>query len=68
MTNSTQWGRTVGAAVIVVVLMAGLAGCDQPEGKAERAGKEIDKTVQKVGQKIEEAGDNMQKPPVNDKK
>lgn len=53
--------KTVVAAVVGAVLIAGISGCKK-EGPAERAGKEIDRTVEKfekemdkAGQKIEEA-------------
>ena len=45
-------------ALIVIVLMFGLYGCTK-EGPAEKAGKEIDKTVEKAGDQIEKAGDKV---------
>lgn len=51
--------KNAGAVLIVGVLFATLPGC-QKEGPAERAGKEVDNTVEKVGQQIEKAGDNIQ--------
>lgn len=36
-----------------------LSGC-QKEGPAEKAGKEIDKTLSQAGQQIEKAGDKIQ--------
>ena len=53
----TTTRQTVGAALIISVLL--IAGC-QKEGPAERAGKEVDKTVDKVGQQVEKAGDSLQ--------
>jgi hypothetical protein len=50
-------GQSVGAALIIGALL--IAGC-QKEGPAERAGKEVDKAVDKVGQQIEKAGDSLQ--------
>jgi predicted small secreted protein len=47
------------ACVAAAVLVAGLSAC-QKEGPAERAGKEIDKTVEKAGQQIEKAGEKIQ--------
>ncbi len=41
------------------VLITGLSAC-QKEGPAERAGKEIDKTVEKAGQQIEKAGQKIE--------
>jgi hypothetical protein len=53
-------GRTIGAALFVGALAAGLSGCQKQEGPAERAGKEMDKAVEKVGQQIEKVGDSIQ--------
>lgn len=51
-------------------LFFGLAGCQKSEGPAakspvaegpaERAGKEIDKTVDKAGQQVEKTGEKIQ--------
>lgn len=51
--------KTAGAALFIGVLIATVPGC-QKEGPAERAGKEVDQTVEKVGQQIEKAGDSIQ--------
>ncbi len=59
--------KTAGTALIIGVLFATLSGC-QKEGPAERAGKEVDKTVEKVGQQIEKAGDSIQDATKGDKK
>jgi len=53
-------GETVSAALVTGALLAVLAGCQKQEGPAERAGKEIDKVVEKAGQKIEKAGESIQ--------
>ena len=53
-------GKTVSAALVVGVLFAALSGCQKQEGPAERAGKEVDKAVEKAGQQIEKAGDSIQ--------
>jgi hypothetical protein len=53
-------GRTLGAALFVGALVAALSGCQKQEGPAERAGKEMDKAVEKVGQQIEKVGDSIQ--------
>jgi predicted small secreted protein len=42
------------------VLVAGLAACEKKEGPAERAGKDIDKAIDKVGQQVEKAGEKIQ--------
>lgn len=52
--------KTAGTALIIGVLFATLPGCQKQEGPAERAGKEVDRTVEKVGQQIEKAGDSIQ--------
>jgi uncharacterized lipoprotein YehR (DUF1307 family) len=52
--------ETVSAAVVMSVLLVALAGCQKQEGPAERAGKEADKAMDKMGQKIEKAGENIQ--------
>jgi hypothetical protein len=67
----TKIGRGVIAALVSGALVAGLFGCQKKEGPAERAGKEIDKAVEKTdqqinkavgkaGEKIEKAGEKMQ--------
>jgi len=45
--------------LMTVILMVGLSGCTK-EGPAEKAGKKIDKTIQKAGEQIEKAGDKVQ--------
>jgi hypothetical protein len=37
-----------------------LPGCQDHEGPAEHAGKEVDKATEKVGQQVEKAGDSIQ--------
>jgi outer membrane murein-binding lipoprotein Lpp len=49
--------KSLAAALIVGALL--ISGC-QKEGPAERAGKEVDSAVGKVGQQIEKAGDKVQ--------
>lgn len=41
------------------VLVVGVSAC-QKEGPAERAGKEVDKTVEKAGQQLEKAGQKIE--------
>ena len=54
-------GKTVSAALVVGVLFAALSGCQKQEGPAERAGREVDKAVEKAGgQQIEKAGASIQ--------
>ncbi|CAH1387148.1 hypothetical protein [Candidatus Nitrotoga sp. M5] len=47
-------------ALAVSALTLALLGCQEKEGPAESAGKEIDKAAQKAGEQIEKAGDNIQ--------
>lgn len=42
-----------------LLLVAGLGACDKP-GPAETAGKNLDDTLEKTGQRIEAAGDKIQ--------
>ena len=51
--------KTLAAALAAAVLIAGLSGC-QKQGPAERAGKQIDKAVDKTGEQIEKAGEKIQ--------
>lgn len=55
-------------ALIMTALIAAISACQKPEGPAEHAGKEIDKTVEKTGQQIEKAGENLQDAAKGDKK
>lgn len=50
--------KSVIAALAMTVLLMGLSGCQ--EGPAERAGKKIDKAIEKGGQEIEKAGKKIQ--------
>jgi hypothetical protein len=67
----TKISRSVIVVLALGALVAGLSGCHKKEDTAERAGKEIDKAVDKTGQginkavgkageKIEKAGEKMQ--------
>lgn len=60
-------GKTVSTAMVVSVLIAALFGCQKQEGPVERAGKEVDKTVEKAGQQIEKAGESIQDTAKGDK-
>lgn len=57
-----------GAALMAGILIVGLSACQKKEGPAERAGKEVDKSVEKVGQSIEKAGQSLQDAANNAKK
>lgn len=68
----TKIGRSVIAAMVLGILVAGVTGCTKKEGPMERTGKEmdkaaektgqkIDKAIEKTGEKIEETGDKIKK-------
>ena len=65
--------KIVGAAIGLSALLIALPGCQKPEGPAEHAGKEVDKAMDKAGEKIEQLGDRVQdtakgKPAADDQK
>lgn len=45
-------------AVVVIGSLAGVYGCRR-EGPAERAGREVDRAVERVGIELGKAGDRM---------
>jgi predicted small lipoprotein YifL len=47
--------RSVIAMLAMTVLFMGVSGCKQ-EGPLERAGKSVDKAVEKSGDQVEKAG------------
>ena len=49
----------IGASLAIAMLVVGLSAC-QKEGPMERAGKEIDKSVQSAGQQLDKAGQKIQ--------
>ena len=51
----TKIRNSVCAIAISSILCAGLAACEKKEGPAERAGKEIEKSVESAGKQIEKA-------------
>jgi len=52
--------NSVWAVLAIGIVAFGLSACEKKEGPAERAGKEIDKTIEKAGQQIEKAGERIQ--------
>jgi hypothetical protein len=50
--------KSVIAALAMSLLLVGISGCK--EGPLERAGKKVDKTVEKGGDQIEKAGKKIQ--------
>lgn len=63
-----KFGKRVSAAFAMCAFVAALSGCQKQEGPAEHAGKEVDKAVEKAGEKIEKAGENIQDAAKGDKK
>lgn len=63
-----KFRETVKAVVVMSALFAALSACQKQEGPAERAGKEADKAMDKVGQQIEKAGDSIQDAAKGEKK
>ena len=47
--------RSVIAALVMIFLFIGISGCKK-EGPLERAGKSIDKAIEKTGDQIEKIG------------
>jgi hypothetical protein len=56
----TKIRNSISAALAMSILMVGLSACEKKEGPAERAGKEIDKSVESAGKSLEKAGQNIQ--------
>jgi len=54
-----RYQKLVSVLAMGIVAMA-LSGCQKQEGPAEKAGKEIDKTMSSVGEQIQKAGDKIQ--------
>jgi len=52
--------KTIGAALLIGILFATIPACQKQEGPAEKAGKAVDNAVDKAGQQIEKAGDEVQ--------
>ena len=51
-------GRVMVTAVLAAALLS-VVGCE-PEGPAERAGKQIDEAAEDAGDAVEDAGDKVQ--------
>jgi hypothetical protein len=56
------------AAFAGTLALAALAACQPKEGPLERAGKQIDQSVEKAGQQIEKAADKVEDATRRDKK
>ena len=56
----TKAHSIVAAGVAASILIFGLSACEKKEGPGERAGKEVDKAVERAGEQIEKAGQKIQ--------
>lgn len=61
-------GEKVMIAAVMSALILGLTGCPQKEGPAEKAGKSVDKAMDKAGEQLEQAGKSVQDAAKGDKK
>lgn len=52
--------RKLGLALLIVMLGAGLAACEEEQGPAEEAGEAIDESMEEMGEEMEEAGEEME--------
>jgi len=59
-TAMSQKANRIAAAIGSIALIVAVSGCQKQEGPAERAGKQVDKAVEKTGQQIEKAGEKIQ--------
>jgi hypothetical protein len=59
--------KTISATLIMSAIIVMLSAC-QKEGPAEKAGKAVDNAVDKTGQQLEKAGDEIQDASKGDKK
>lgn len=53
--------KLIGIALAIGVCATAMTGCERKEGLAEKAGKAVDQGLDKAGQKIENAGESVQK-------
>ncbi len=56
----TKTSKNVVTALALAALISMLSACQKEEGPAERAGKAMDKAMEKAGEKIEKAGEKIQ--------
>lgn len=63
-----KFGKTISTVLGMGALLVVLSACQKQEGPAERAGKQVDETVEKAGQQIEKAGDSIQDSAKGEKK
>lgn len=52
--------RRIFLSLLVLPFVLALGACQQKEGPAEKAGKELDKAAESIGKQIESIGDGIQ--------
>src|SRR4051794_38344409 len=52
--------RNIACMLAVSSLALALSACEKPEGPAERAGKQVDNTLERTGQQLNKAGQNIE--------
>jgi len=58
---TTESTRTIVTIFFASVLVGALcAGCERQPGPAEQAGEQIDEATSRIGEKVEQIGDDMQ--------
>jgi hypothetical protein len=60
--------KPISTTLIASALLLALVACQKQEGPAEHAGKAVDNAAEKAGQKIEQAGKDIQDSAKGDKK
>lgn len=55
----TKLNEMFGAVLIIFALTLAISSCQQQEGPAEKAGKEMDKAIGNVGKQVDKAADNV---------
>lgn len=63
-----KFSYKVTIATVMSALILGVVSCAQKEGPAEQAGKSVDQAMDKAGQKLEQAGKDVQDTAKGDKK
>ncbi len=56
----TKFRNSVCTGLALSMLVVGLSACEKKEGPAERAGKQIDKSIESAGKQLEKAGQQIQ--------
>lgn len=58
-TEMTKYGNNVVAMLAISVFVIMLPACQKPEGPLEKVGKSIDKAVEKTGDNVKRAGEDI---------